>query len=128
MTHPTTTGFSHQRLDAFHVAMELAIGVERLAAALARGHADTKDQVRRAASATLRNITEGANRWSPRDKAARYVIARGECGECDGALELIARLRLAPAAEVRALRQLADRVGAMLTGLIKRQRQVEPSG
>ena len=118
-----TTGFAHQRLDAFHVAMELTVGVERLAAALPRGHADLKDQVRRAASATVRNITEGANRWSPRDKAARFVIARGESGECDAALEMIQRLRLARAGEAYALRQLADRVGAMLTGLIRRQQR-----
>ena len=31
MTHRTATGFAHQRLDAFHVAMELTLGVERLA-------------------------------------------------------------------------------------------------
>ncbi len=123
MTHPTQTGFAHQRLDAFHAAMELTVGVERIAASLPRGHADLKDQVRRAASATMRNITEGANRWAPRDKAARFVIARGESGECDAALEMIERLRLAPAYDVRALRHLADRVGAMLTGLITRQRQ-----
>ena len=43
--HPT--GFAHQRLDAFHAAMELTVGVERLSAALPRGHADLKDQVRR---------------------------------------------------------------------------------
>ncbi|MDJ0973340.1 MAG: four helix bundle protein [Planctomycetota bacterium] len=124
----TTTGFAHQRLDAFHVAMELTIGVERLAVGLPRGHADLKDQVRRAASATMRNITEGANRWAPRDKAARFVIARGECGECDAALELVERLRLGPSNQVRQLRNLADRVGAMLTGLIQRHQQVGSAG
>ncbi len=121
-----TTGFAHTRLDAFHVALELTVGVERLAADLPRGHADLKDQVRRAASATMRNITEGANRWAPRDKAQRFIIARGESGECDAALEMIERLRLAPSHDVEALRNLADRVGAMLTGLIKRQQLAWP--
>ncbi|MDJ0974669.1 MAG: four helix bundle protein [Planctomycetota bacterium] len=121
----TTTGFAHQRLDAFHIAMELTIGIERLAADLPRGHADLKDQVRRAASATMRNITEGANRWAPRDKAARFVIARGECGECDAVLEMVQRLRLVPASQARRLRQLAHRVGAMLTGLIQRHHQAD---
>ncbi|MDJ0520598.1 MAG: four helix bundle protein [Planctomycetota bacterium] len=119
----TPTGFAHHRLDAFHAAMELTVGVERLAAALPRGHADLKDQVRRAASATMRNITEGANRWAPRDKAARFIIARGECAECDAALEMTQRLRLVPDREVDVLRHLARRVGAMLTALIKRQQQ-----
>ncbi len=72
----STTGFAHHRLDAFHAAMELTIGVERLAAAL----------------------------------------------------EMVQCLRLAQADEVYALRQLADRIGAMLTGLIKRQQQADASG
>ncbi|MDJ0521866.1 MAG: four helix bundle protein [Planctomycetota bacterium] len=127
MTHSSTTDFAHQRLDAFHAAMELTVGVERLSADLPRGHADLKDQVRRAASATMRNITEGANRWAARDKAARFVIARGECGECDAALEMIERLDMAAGHDVDALRRLADRVGAMLTGLIKRHRSAEGS-
>jgi four helix bundle protein len=126
MTHQTSTGFAHQRLDAFHVAMDLTVGVERLAAGLPKGHADLKDQVRRAASATMRNIAEAANRWSARDKIARFQIARGECGECDAALEVILLLRLAPARPVRELRRLADRAGAMLTALIRRQKMRLP--
>ena len=130
MSQTTSTGFAHSRLDAFHVAMELMLGVEGVAAQLPRGHADLKDQVRRAASATVRNIAEGANRWTPRDKIARFQIARGECGECDAALEVILRMRLGPTGQVRELRRSADRVGAMLTALIRAQnrRLAEPSG
>lgn len=121
MSHPT--GFPHQRLDAFHVAMELTIGVEHLAAAFPAGHADLKDQVRRSASAVARNIAEGANRWTPREKAARFVTALGEVGECDAALEMIERLQLGAPDRVRALRGLAGRIGAMLTALVHRQRR-----
>lgn len=120
--HEQTTGFAHQRLDAFHLSMELTLGAERLAARLPRGHADLKDQGRRAAAATTRNITEGANRYGPRDKAARFAIARGECAECDCALQMVGGLGLARPDTVRDLRTLADRVGAMLTGLIGRER------
>ena len=129
MPHRTDSGFAHQRLDAFHVSMELTLGVERLAARLPRGYADLKDQVRRAAAATTRNLTEGANRWAPKDKAARFAIARGECGECDAALQMVAGLGLAGREEVDELRLLADRVGAMLTALIRREnrRAVESS-
>jgi four helix bundle protein len=121
MTHATSAGFAHRRLDVYRVALELTLGVERLATGLPRGHAGLKDQVRRAASATTRNLSEGANCWSARDKAARYVIARGECGECDAALEMIQRLGLCAASHVRSLRRLTDRVGAMLTALIRYQ-------
>jgi four helix bundle protein len=101
-----------------------------VAARLPRGHADLKDQVRRSASAVVRNLAEGANRWTPRDKVARFQIARGECGECDAALEMILRLRLAQARQVERLRHMADRIGAMLTALIRRQvdRLAKPGG
>ena len=74
--------FAHQRLDAYHLALELLSGVEALAARLPRGHAELKDQLRRAVGATVRNIAEGANRFHPKDKSARFIIARAECGEC----------------------------------------------
>ena len=109
--------FAHQRLDAYCVAFELFVGVEELALGMPRGYADLKDQVRRAAAATVRHISEGANRAYPRDKAARFIVARGECGECDTALEMAQAVGVGDACELARLRGLADRVGAMLTGL-----------
>ena len=121
MTHTTTSRFAHGRLDAYHVALELYQGVEALAADLPRGYADLKDQVRRAAAATVRHVAEGANRVHPRDKAARFMVARGEVGEVDAVLEMAAIAHLGAPARVARLRQLADRVGAMLFGLIRRE-------
>ena len=113
-----TNRFVHHRLDAYRVALELYRGVEEFASRLPRGHADLKDQVRRAAAATVRHIAEGANRMHPRDKAARFMLARAECGECDAVLEMaqVVGLRL----PIR-LRQLSDRVAAMLLGLVRRE-------
>jgi len=113
------TRFAHQRLDAYRVALELFVGVEQLM--LPKGFADLRDQLRRAAAATVRHIAEGANRSHPRDKAARFIIAQGEAGECDAALEMAGLLQLVPPERVQSLRRLADRVGAMLTGLIRWQ-------
>ena len=84
----TITRFAHQRLDAYRVALELFEGVEHLAATLPNGHAELKDQLRRAVGATVRNIAEGANRLHARDKTARFIVARAECGECEAALEM----------------------------------------
>ena len=119
---PHSTRFAHQRLDAYRVAFELFCGVEDLARDLPRGYADLKDQLRRAASATVRNLAEGANRVHPKDKAARFTVARGEVGETDAALEMVAALKLADPAGIRQLRTRADRVAAMTWGLIHRQR------
>jgi len=122
---PFRSRFAHERLDAYRVALALFRGVEQMA--LPKGHADLRDQLRRATAATVRHIAEAANRTHPRDKAARFIVAQGECGECAAVLEMAEVLHLAPTARLRELRRLAGRVGAMLTGLIRRQRAlVEP--
>jgi len=113
------TRFAHERLDAYHVALELYRGVETLARGFPRGFAGLKDQLRRAAAATVLNIAEGANRIHPRDKAARFIVAKGEVGECAAALAMAVVAGLRPRDD---LRRLADRVAAMLTGLIRRER------
>jgi four helix bundle protein len=123
MSGTTLARLAHQRLDAYHVALELFEGVERVAAALPRGYAELKDQLRRAAGATVRNIAEGANRMHPRDQIARFTVARGECGECEAALEMVQVLSLAPAARLIELRRLANRVAAMVWGLVRRLRE-----
>ena len=122
MSDPINARFAHQRLDAYRVAVELFAGVERLAADFPRGYAEHKDQLRRAAASVVRNIAEGANRVHPRDKAARFGVARGECGECEAALEMADVVGIGDGGRVRHLRGLADRVAAMLFGLIRRER------
>jgi four helix bundle protein len=113
--------FPHQRLEAYRVALELFLEVERLAAGFPRGYSDLKDQVRRAAASAVRNIAEGANRVQARDKAARFTVARGEIGECDAALDMIQLLELARWSHVAGLRRKADRVAALTWGLVKRE-------
>ena len=120
-TQHQPTRFAHQRLDAYRVAFELFRGVEEIARNFPQGHSELKDQIRRAAAATVRNLAEGANRVQPRDKAARFAVARGEVGETDSAPEMVEALELAPLARVRELRCLADRVAAMLWGLVRRE-------
>jgi len=121
MSQSLPNGFAHLRLDAYAVAQDLACGVARLSHTLPRGFAEVRDQLQRAALAVARHIAEGASRATPAEKRARFVIARGECAECDATLDTVLRLALAPEAEVRRLRQLADRLGAMLTGLVLRE-------
>ena len=126
MTHSAFAAqsrFAHQRLDAYHVALRLFSGVEKLASRFPRGHADLRDQLRRAAGATVRNIAEGANRAHPADKATRFLVAKGEVGECEACLEMASILGLGCQATFADLRNDADRVAAMLTGLAKRERR-----
>ena len=115
-----SNGFAHERLDAYHIAQELAVGCVQLTQITPRGFADLRDQARRSALATVRHIAEGASRTSAADKRARFVVARGEVAELDATLETAQRLGILPIAPTRDLRALTARVGAMLTGLIRR--------
>ena len=74
---------SFQRLDVYQRAIEFLSLVYGLVDDLPRGHADRAD---------VRNIAEGAGRWSEADRANRYKIARGEAMECAASLDVM-RLR-----------------------------------
>ena len=119
----TASAFAHQRLDVYHVALDLFAGVEDLASRFPRGHRDLRDQLRRAAAATVRHIAEGANRAHPADKAARFLVAKGEIGECDACLQMATILNLGCLEVLASLRLSADRIAAMLTGLVRRERR-----
>ena len=119
----TKSQFVHHRLDVYCIALRLFAGVERLAAGFPRGYADLRDQLRRSAAATVRHIAEGANRAHAADKAARFLVAKGEVGECDACLEMAGVLGLGHPADRAQLRNDADRVAAMLTGLVARERR-----
>jgi four helix bundle protein len=117
-----TARFAHQRLDAYRVAVELFREVEDLTSRFPRGHADLKDQMRRSAAATVRHIAEGANRFEPRDKSNRFLLARAECGECDSTLEMAMLVGVLGATRAERMRALADRVAAMTWRLSMRER------
>ncbi len=116
----------HRRLDVYRVAILLFAGVEESAASFPRGYGAIKDQLRRSATGTVLNIAEGAGRWKPADKAYRYTIAQAECLECAAALELAAIVNVIPRGKSVELMSYANRVGAMLTRLIQRQRARTP--
>ncbi len=105
-----------QKLIAYQVAKEL------LAVVIAANIRDAKlkDQAMRAAQSSCLNIAEAAGRWGKADRARVCHIARGECCEVAAALE-IAALSNSCDAEVAARgAQVASRLYALLSGLIRR--------
>ena len=126
MTHENNHSLpTHQRLDAYRIAMRLYRGVEDAAREFPTGYADLKEQLRRSAGSVVRNIAEGANRWHPRDKVARFLIARGEAGECEASLEMAQVVGAIDFAEAVRLRGLAARTTAILGGLVRCQQRLE---
>jgi len=107
---------SFQRLDVYQRAIELLALVYEIVADLPRGNADRADQLVRAAESVVRNMAEGAGRWSDADCASRYEIARGEAMECAASLDVM-RLRKVVVSDTRYERgiHLLEGAVAMLT-------------
>lgn len=107
----------HQ-LDVYRCALELYRRIGRLVVQFPRGEADLRSQMRRASRSVPFNLGEGVGKRG-RARAAAYEIALGEAKELIVALDCVEIDRLAPLDEVVAAQDLADRVAAMLTKLIR---------
>jgi four helix bundle protein len=91
------------------------------------GHVELKDQLVRSALATMRHIAEGASRVAAADRRQRYIVARGECAECDASLEAAELVGASAASVIISARELTQRIGAMLTRLIEAEAQRLPN-
>ena len=109
---------SFQRLDVYQRAIEFLALVYDIVDVLPRGHADRADQLTRAAESVIRNIAEGAGRWSEADSANRYKIARGEAMECAASLDVMKLRKLITEERYHRGNQLLEGVVAMLTKMI----------
>ena len=109
---------SFQRLDVYQRAIEFLSLAYEIVADLPRGNADRADQLVRSAESVVRNIAEGAGRWTEADMASRYKIARGEAMECAASLDVM-KLRkvLSDERYARGIR-LLEAVVAMLTKML----------
>ena len=105
----------HHKLLAFGVAKEMLLAVK---AANIR-ETGLRDQAMRAAKSACLNCAEGAGRVTRADKARAFAIARGEAVEAAAAVELAAVCGSASEADVERVAVLADKLVAMLTGLIR---------
>lgn len=115
MTAPRTTPqLPHHRLVAYQVAVELLLGIK------AAGIRDAKlrDEALRAAKSAVLNIAKGAGRVSRADKSRAFTIARGEGLEAFAALETAGLIGDAESADVQRCLPIAQRLYALLTGLL----------
>jgi len=105
----------HHKLVAYQVAVEL---LQVIRAANIRD-AKLRDEATRAAKSTCLNCAEGAGRVTRRDKARAFAIARGEAVEAVAAVEIAALSGDARAADAARCVAVANRLVALLTGLIR---------
>ena len=83
-----------------------------------KGHGDRSDQLVRAAESVVRNIAEGAGRWSEADSSKHYKIARGEAMGCAACLDVFKLRMLVAAPKYEDGIRLLEGVVAMLTKMM----------
>lgn len=111
--------FDHERLEVYRLARQLNREVMELVSSLPRGHAETIDNLTRAAKSVTRNIAEGSGRWRIADKVRFYHIARGSATECAASLDELVDYSMATEEQIRRPRQTAARVVSMLIAMIR---------
>ena len=110
---------SFQRLDVYQRAIEFLSLVYEIVAKVPRGHAERCDQLVRAAESVVRNIAEGAGRWSDADSAKHYKIARGEAMESAASLDVMKLKALVGPPDYNRGIELLEAVVAMLSKMIR---------
>jgi four helix bundle protein len=109
---------SFQRLDVYQRAIEFLVLTTELTETLPRGNAERADQLIRAAESVVRNIAEGAGRWSDADSSKHYKIARGEAMECAASLDVLKLRKLVGLERYDQGTKLLEGVVAMLTKML----------
>jgi len=114
-TSSTLPRLPHHKLLAYGVARELVLAVR--AASIRSAH--LRDQALRAAQSAALNCAEGAGRVTRADKARAFAIARAEAVEACAAVEIAEACGEIPGERAEAVLRLADRLVALLTGLLR---------
>jgi four helix bundle protein len=112
------TYFDHERLNAYQVSLAFDEWVgEFLAATDAKAAA--KDQLDRAATSIPLNIAEGNGKFSKRDRARFFDIARGSALESAAALDVLVSRRFVTQEQVASAKEQLRQIVNMIVGLLK---------
>ena len=107
-------------LDAWNVAMDLAVDVYRSTTAFPREeHYGSRLQVRRAAVSIASDTAEGHGRVGPADNARFVLMARGSLKEAETQIHLSRRLGFMDTTTADRLLALCDRLSRLLFRLHK---------
>jgi four helix bundle protein len=110
--------FDHEKLNVYQVSLAFNEWVGELLPSI-EAKAAAKDQLDRAATSIPLNIGEGNGKFSNRDRARYFDIARGSALEAAASLDvLVSRKPMASAQVISAKQQLVQIVN-MLMGLLK---------
>ncbi len=112
------TYFDHEKLNVYQVAIEFNCWVGDLLATV-EAKAAAKDQLDRAATSIPLNVAEGNGKFSRRDRARFFDIARGSALEAAASLDVLVSRKVITQAQIVPAKEQLVRIVNMLMGLLK---------
>ena len=107
--------FGHERLDVYKASLDYVSQVHVRAGRL-NGHLrHARDQWLRASQSIPLNIAEGNGKSGPADRRRYFEIARGSALECAAIQDVLQVGNALPAQENARMKELLNRIVAMLT-------------
>jgi len=111
--------FDHEKLDVYRGAIGFCGWVGEFAGAIP-AKAAAKDQLNRASTSIPLNIAEGNGKFSAKDRARFFEMARGSALECAACLDVLLVRKLANEEQVILAKERLARIVQMLIGLLRK--------
>ena len=111
--------FDHEKLDVYREAINFCGWVGEFLASIS-AKAAAKDQLDRVSTSIPLNIAEGNGKFSARDRARFFEMARGSALECAACLDVLIVRKLAKEEPLVAQKERLVRIVEMLVGLLRR--------
>lgn len=111
--------FDHEKLDVYHLAIELIVLIEKIVGCFPKGRAYLIDQLQRAGTSVLLNTAEGAGEFSRSEKNRFYRMAKRSATECAGIFDVCLYIHVVSEIEYAKGRALLLRIVSMLVKMAK---------
>jgi four helix bundle protein len=112
------TYFDHEKLNAYRVSLAFNEWAGQFLSSIS-AKAAAKDQLDRAATSISLNIAEGNGKFSKRDRARFFDIARGSALESAAALDVLVARKLTDKDAIAPAKEQLLQIINMLIGLLK---------
>jgi four helix bundle protein len=112
------TYFDHEKLNVYQVSLTFNEWVGELLPSI-KARAAAKDQLDRAGTSIPLNVAEGNGKFSERDRARFFDIARGSALEAAASLDVLVFRKLIPITQVTSAKEQLVQIVKMLIGLLK---------
>ena len=111
--------FDHEKLDVYRESINFCGWVGEFLASIS-AKAAAKDQLDRASTSIPLNIAEGNGKFSAKDRARFFEMARGSALECAACLDVLVVRKLAKEEPLAGQKERLVRIVEMLVGLLRR--------